>query len=71
MKYEFGLTNISIEDYEHGTVKRLLNRCGKIGLDEIIYQDNNKYYRYVLLVERGKETLAEDIITVLTNFDII
>lgn len=69
--YEFGLKNISIEEYEKGSVKRLMNRVGKIGLKEILYTNKDKYYQYIWLVDYGKEEMAKDILEVLIKFDII
>lgn len=71
MKFEFSLMNMSIEEYENGAVKRLMNRCGKIAIKEIVYTDTDKYYRYIWLVKDDKTEMAKEIMELLTTFDIL
>lgn len=78
MRYEFILTDTKIEDYENGTVQRLMSRVGKIGLKEITkstdyftVKGNHSYYRYVWIIESGKEEMAEEMWELLTSLNII
>ena len=71
MTYEFSLMNVSIEEYEQGSVKRLMNRCGKIGLKEIVYTDTDKYYCYCWLVKDDKTEMAKDILEMFEIFGIL
>lgn len=71
MTYEFSLMNVSIEEYEQGSVKRLMNRCGKLGIKEIVYTDTDKHYRYVWIVKDDKIDMAKDILEMFEIFGIL
>lgn len=71
MTYEFGLDNVRIEDYEHGSVKRLMSRYGKVALKEIYYNGIDKYYRYVWIVKSEYEEMAKDVLELFTTFNIL
>lgn len=71
MTYEFSLMNVSIEDYEHGSVKRLMSRYGKVGLKSIHHYNNNKHYSYVWIVKSECEEMAKDVLELFTTFNIL
>ena len=71
MTYEFGLDNIRIEDFEHGAIKRLMSRYGKVGLKSIHHFENNKHYRYCWIVKSEYEEIAQDILEMFTIFGIL
>lgn len=71
MTYEFGLDNVRIEEYENGSVKRLMSRYGKVGLKSIHHYNNNKHYRYVWIVKSEYEEMAKDILELFTTFNIL